>query len=274
MAKITALTRFAMEPPFRLLVRAAMHYLPVSVQTRAFWQVSRRPAYLIGILAAAEQARRQGVEAISVVEFGVAGGNGLVAMQEEAEAVEHATGVSIKVFGFDNGPDGLPDFIGDYRDHPDLWKPGDYAMDVPALTARLAPRTTLVLGNVRDTAPTFYRQYTPPPVGFVSFDLDLYSSTRDALQILGASDARLLWHVPVYFDDIGFIANHGRAGELLALQEFNEGHGDVFIDRWYGLTSDRPFPERAFLERMYVCHDLKAISSAALKRPAAKLALR
>ncbi|MGE5492807.1 MAG: hypothetical protein ACM31P_16140 [Actinomycetota bacterium] len=265
--------RLAMEPPFRIVVRALLKRLKVSVKTRALWEVSKRPAYLLGVLTAAEQAIKQKVPEISVIEFGVAGGEGLVALQEEAEAVERETGVRIRVYGFDAGAQGLPAFIGDYRDHPDAWQPGDYPMDEAALRARLTGRTTLILGNVRDTIKRFYREYQPPPVGFVSFDLDLYSSTRDALQIFSLPDKRMLWNVPLYFDDIEFLFNHRFAGELLAIDEFNEDNEGVKIDRWHGVKMNRPFPERPFLEKMYVAHDLEAISRADLGRAPVTLPL-
>ena len=81
------------------------------------------------MLYAARLALRERVGEIAVIEFGVAGGNGLLALQREAEAIEQEFAVSIKVYGFDNGPEGLPEFIGDHRDHPDKWKPGDFPMD-------------------------------------------------------------------------------------------------------------------------------------------------
>jgi hypothetical protein len=245
----------------------------VSAKTRALWELSKRPAYLLGVLTAAEQALKQKVPEISVIEFGVAGGDGLVTLQREAEAVERETGVRIKVYGFDAGR-GLPAFIGDFRDHPDAWQPGDFPMDESGLRSRLTNRTTLIIGNVRDTAPQFFKDFQPPPVGFVSFDLDLYSSTRAALQIFRVPEKRVLWHVPLYFDDIEFLFNHKYAGELLAIEEFNEESSQVKIDKWYGVTIGRPFPERPFLNKLYVAHDLEAISEVVLKREAEVLPLR
>jgi len=263
-----------MEPPFRILIRALLRPLHVPVKMRALWDLSKRPPYLLGVLTAAQQALRQEVPEISVMEFGVAGGDGLVTLQREADAVERATRIGIKVYGFDMGPQGLPPFIGDYRDHPDTWQRGDFPMDQRALRARLTDRTTLILGNVRDTVPGFFKNFQPPPIGFVSFDLDLYSSTRDALQIFTLSDKRMLWHVPLYFDDIEFLCNHESAGELLAMREFNQESSRVKIDRWYGVRNERPFPERSFLEKLYVAHDLEAISKVALARPLATLPLK
>ncbi len=122
---IEALVRLGAEPPLRILVRAALKRLPVSAKTRALWDVSLRPAYLLGIWQAAEQAKKQRVQEISVIEFGVAGGDGLAVMQDEAAAVERESGIGIRVYGFDIGRDGLPAFIGDHRDHPEVWRVGD-----------------------------------------------------------------------------------------------------------------------------------------------------
>lgn len=268
------LTRLGMEPPFRIFVRALLKRLKVPVKTRALWELSRRPAYLLGVLTAAEQAIKQKTPEISVVEFGVAGGDGLVVLQNEAEAVERETGIRIRVYGFDAGAQGLPAFIGDYRDHPDAWRYGDYPMDEAALHSRLSPRTTLILGNVRDTIRRFFKDQQPPPVGFVSFDLDLYSSTRDALQIFTLPEKRMLWNVPLYFDDIEFLFNHRFAGELLAIDEFNTQNNRVKIDRWRGVKINRPFPERPFLDKLYVAHDLEAISKTTLKREVVTLPLK
>ena len=52
--------RLAIEPPFRILVRQFLKLLKPSVHTRALWELSPRPPYLIGMLAAAHQALRQG----------------------------------------------------------------------------------------------------------------------------------------------------------------------------------------------------------------------
>lgn len=263
--------RLAMEPPFRIFVRAILKSFNPSVYTRALWELSSRPAYLLGLLTAAEQAKRQGVPEIAAIEFGVAGGDGLVALQSEAQAVEMETGINIKVYGFDMGANGLPDFIGDYRDHPDVWQPGDYPMDEALLRSRLSDRTTLIIGNVHDTVPNFFKEYNPPPIGFVSIDVDLYSSARDALEIFTFAQEKMLWHAPVYFDDIEFVFNHRFAGELLAIDEFNEKNPKIKIDHWYGVAIGRPFPERSFLSKLYVAHSLT--TSRIQKRAASTLPL-
>jgi hypothetical protein len=253
--------RILKEPPFRLLVKALCKMLPVSPSTRALWDVSARPNYLSGVLLAAEQAKAEGISDISVVEFGVAGGNGLLCLQQEAEEVERETGVLIKVFGFDNGASGLPDLIGDHRDHPDAWLSGDYPMDERQLRPRLTERTTLVIGNIRDTVPAFVRDSAAPPVGFMAVDVDLYSSTMQALQLLSLPGRRMLLRTFIYFDDVELVFAHRFAGELLAIDEFNRDSDMVKIDRLRGFNVDRPFPEKQYLRMMYVAHDLAGISS-------------
>jgi hypothetical protein len=222
------------------------------------------------LLFAARQAQEQQIMEISAIEFGVAGGAGLVTLQNEAEAVTDATGVSIHVYGFDAGPGGLPTFCGDYRDHPDIWKPGDYPMDVDQLRAKLSARTSLILGDISHTVEKFRNEYDPRPIGFISVDVDLYSSTVAALRVLDFCS--VLRRVAIYFDDIDFFC-HRWAGELLAIAEFNESHPNLKIDRWRGLRTGRPFPEHQALDKMFICHDLQSISRCELSRQASRLPL-
>jgi hypothetical protein len=55
------------------------------------------------------------------------------------------------------------------------------------------------------------------------------------------------------------------------LNEFNEESSTVKIDRWYGVKSGRPFPERAFLDKLFVAHDLEAGSAVVLDREIRRL---
>jgi len=206
-------------------------------------------------------AKRDGQPEITVIEFGVASGRGIVVMERYACAVEQSTGTKISVIGFDSGV-GLPPFIGDYRDHPDLWKPGDYRFDISVVEAQIdQSRTRTIVGDVRETVPAFLQSGDFAPIGFASFDLDIYSSTIAALQILKDERRRILRHTPLYFDDIDFIVNNRWAGELLAIDEFNQKCEDVKIDKWYGIHTDKPFPEAHFWNKMMVAHDLIAISN-------------
>ncbi len=205
-------------------------------------------------------AQRDGLRGITAIEFGVAGGKGLLEMQNYAGAIEPSTGVAVNVVGFDIGS-GLPSFIGDYRDHPDQWKPGDYALSQADLTGKLvATRSRLIIGNVKKTVPKFLKNEDIFPVGFISFDLDLYSSTRDALEILRSPKRKMLRQTPLYFDDLDLVSTHRWAGELLAIEEFNRTCDVVKIDKWYTIKGGKPFPEAYYWEKMFVAHDLEAIS--------------
>jgi hypothetical protein len=257
------LERAAMEPPFRAVFWLLLHLAPSSARIRSRWGVSAKAAYLLGVLTGADLAFAQEVREISVIEFGVATGRGLLTLQKEAAAVEKETGVAIKVYGFDSGASGTPELIGDYRDHPDATRPGDFPMDEAALRARLSSRTTLILGDVAETVPNFFEKYNPPPVGFVSIDIDSYSAARHALKIFALPDKRMLRQVPLFLG-LENVWNHKFAGELLAIREFNRQNTGVKIDRWYGAKKENAFPERIYFEQMYLAHDLDAISRAGL----------
>ena len=256
---MSTIGRISKEPPFRLLAGAIVRILPVSLKTKAEWDAVARPNYLMGVLYAASQAKEEDRKEASVVEFGVAGGNGLLALESYAAAVEKETGVNIQVWGFDTGQ-GLTKLCGDHRDHPDRYTEGEYAMEKFQLTSRLSSRTKLILGDVAQTVQAFVKEASYPPIGFISVDLDLYSSSKHALQILALPGTRILRRVAMYFDDVDSHVHHRWAGELLAIQEFNEDRGSVKIDCWRGIESGRPFPERVWLKRMYIAHDLAAIS--------------
>jgi len=84
----------------------------------------------------------------------------------------------------------------------------------------------------------------------------------------------MLRHVPVHFDDIDFMFNHRFAGELLAIDDFNANCDGIKLDRWHGVAIGRPFPERHFLTKMYVAHDLFGASGAAVARNRVSLPLK
>ena len=95
-------------------------------------------------------------------------------------------------------------------------------------------------------------------------DVDLYSSTVAALRVLDLCP--ILRRVAIYLDDIELERCHRWAGELLAIDEFNEMHSDLKIDKWRGLRHQRPFPELPWIDQMFICHDLESISKTTLMR--------
>jgi hypothetical protein len=71
------------------------------------------------------------------------------------------------------------------------------------------------------------------------------------------------WAHDDIFDTIVFVAGSGPSGfETLAIDEFNASNPFVRIDRWRGIDKQRPFPGASWLRRMYIVHDIEAISMA------------
>jgi hypothetical protein len=228
---------------------------------RVQFDLVERPQHAFGLLAAADVAAFAEVDEIVAIEFGVAEGAGLRNLAGIASRVTAETGIDIKVVGFDSGR-GLPSPL-DYRDHPEIWAAGDFAMGDPArLRSTLPEGVELVLGPVADTLPQFVELLTKP-IGFVSFDLDLYSSTRDALALFGSPSELLLPIVISYFDDviggahrIGSLFRTSAAGQLLAIEEFNSEHEKRQIDTIRILPHRRPLDREIWIERTYALHVL------------------
>lgn len=258
--------RIAAEPPFRLVSYFLVKRLAKNARTIDRWGAVDRPNYLAGVLAAADLAVADRIGEICVMEFGVAGGSGLVRLQEYSSLVEAQTGVSIRVIGFDSG-EGLPRPLKDFRDHPDQWQAGDYRMDVPKLKSRLTPRTRLILGNIADTVPAYLAGDGVAPVGFIACDVDLYSSATDVLKILECPRKKVLRRTFMYFDDLNFAFNHRFAGEWLAIEEFNQRNSMMKIDRWHGIRKNRVFRDEPWLDNMFIAHDLEAINSYVNTKP-------
>ena len=104
-----------------------------------------RPQYAWGVVWGAYLARALGIKRVSVMELGVAGGNGLVILEVIAEKVKSYFGIDVNVYGFDGGT-GYPKPT-DYRDTPNLFQEGGYPMDVEKLKKRLR-RAELLLGPI------------------------------------------------------------------------------------------------------------------------------
>jgi hypothetical protein len=215
-------------------------------------QKPERPNYAWGVTHAAALAQALKIGHISVIELGVAGGNGLIALEEIAQRASELSGVDISIYGFDTGI-GLPKPT-DYRDLPNHFCEGSFPMDTEKLRRRLA-KAKLILGLVEDTIPKFIDS-NPPSIGFIAFDLDLYSSTKHALRLLEADERLLLPRVYCYFDDILGFTYSKFTGELLAISEFNDFHVMRKISKIKGMrylvpTFCRP---HCWVEQFYMAH--------------------
>jgi hypothetical protein len=198
-----------------------------------------RPSYLWGALQGAHLAQKLGIDSVSLIEFGVAGGRGLVALDIVSECIERHLGVKTTVYGFDTGK-GLPPPI-DTRDCPNLFTEGSYPMDVDKLRDRLR-RAQLILGRVEETVPMFLSTYKPKPIAFVAVDLDLYTSTKHALRMFEADPQFFLPRVHCFFDDILGFTFGEHNGERLAIAEFNQEHDSRKISEIHGLKYYVPKP--------------------------------
>jgi hypothetical protein len=229
----------------------------VPFHVSATWNLLPYSYYAYGIYHGCRLAKALGVKAVSAIEFGVAGGNGLLAMESHAQAVEKLTGVKIDVYGFDTGEGMTPPR--DYRDMPFRFKQGNYKMNVAKLEKRLV-NAKLVLGDVGKTASTFIERYSPAPIAFASFDMDYYSSTMDGFRIFSSnhSDEYFLPRIFMYFDDV--VGNttslyNDFAGELAAIHDFNAQNEYIKI------AENRVFRNYninfAWYHRSYVMHRFK-----------------
>ena len=211
-----------------------------------------RPHYLWGALQGVNLAKALELTRVSFIEFGVAGGSGLLEMEKIAAKLESSFDIEILVHGFDSAG-GLPK-AKDHRDLPNLWREGFYPMDREKLEKRLK-KAKLHLGMVEDTLEEFIRSQSAP-VAFISFDLDYYSSTQHALKLLEADESMLLPRIHCYFDDIMGVTFSDFNGERLAITEFNGRSENRKISPINGLRYFLPPPHRAAMwaEMMYMAH--------------------
>jgi hypothetical protein len=199
-------------------------------------------------------AENIGVKRVCLIEFGVAGGNGLIALDRAAQLLELQFNVRVDVYGFDSGQ-GLPK-PADYRDLPNIFSQGGYPMDEKQLKKRLN-RAELIIGPVKETVPSFIAS-KPAPVTFIANDLDLYSSTVESFKLLAAGTSVLMPRIHCHFDDIlGFtFADHN--GERLAIAEFNRSMSLRKISPIYGLRYYVPTScmDANWVEKAYMVHVL------------------
>ncbi len=254
---ISKLQKLFLDPfPLRTITKKIVRTLQLgSYEQRVRWGAVDRPPYGYCVYNAAVLAKKLGYPRMSVLEFGVAGGNGLLSLESHAQQISRALTIGIDIYGFDTGQ-GLPEVL-DYRDLPYHCKKGFFKMDIPRLRAQLK-RAELVLGDIKDTSANFFGNYTPAPIGAIAYDLDLYSSTAAAMSMLGAAESHYLPRVFCYFDDtigndIALYSDY--TGERLAINEFNQSHSDVKLGLPYHLLASRVV--EPWYHQIWICHFFK-----------------
>jgi hypothetical protein len=214
-----------------------------------------RPQYGLCLYHAAQEAKALGYSAITAIELGVAGGNGLVCMCEHKEEIRKSVGVEILLQGFDSGT-GLP-ATNDPRDVQYYWPAGSFEMDREALERRLAGRAEIIFGDVAVTAAEWTGR-PDAPLGAIMFDLDLFTSTMSAFQLLAKNN--VLPRIWCHFDDvIGYPENSfaDGTGEREAIREFNcSPERKVLHDHLSPARVFKGRPPEAWHQQIYLYHRL------------------
>jgi hypothetical protein len=226
-------------------------------RTKEQYGLINRANYAYGMLRAADCAKYFGFDKVTVIEFGVASGAGLLNLVDLAELIQVETEIEFHIFGFDTGA-GLPQIQG-YKDHPEIWNPGDFMMeDRISLEKRLDGKAQIVWGDIAGTIGAFMADLkADAPIGFISVDVDIYSGTKSALKVFDGPTELYIPAISMYFDDVSFFFANRWAGELAAIEEFNEQHALRKIDQDRSLKNGRrPGPLHGWYNRMYVCHML------------------
>jgi len=242
--------------PLHLNFISLFVYLFGSYRLKIYFDLIIRQQHAYALLYATEKALKDGHKRLTIIEFGVANGAGLINISTICKKLNKIYGIEYKIYGFDTGI-GMPIPI-DYRDHPELYKQSDFTMDYNNLNKILPKNCKLIIGNVKTTIPKFIHSndLIKSPIGFISFDLDYYSSTKNALQILTLEPEKYLDHFPVYFDDVDEYSHNSYCGELLAIKEFNTENIYRKIERHDYLFFKRIFKNAYWTNQMFFVHIL------------------
>jgi len=199
-----------------------LNFLNTSILVKM--NATERPHYAYCLYHAAKLAKKLNYKSFSVIEFGVAGGNGLYFLEKFSEKIFKELNINIEIYGF-TLKEGLQN-PSDYRDLPYWFKSELYSTDDDILIKKLR-KVKLIFGDVKETTKDFFLKYNPAPLGVVLNDLDYYSSTINSFNIFQFESKNYLPRIFCYFDDI--IGNEDEmygefTGELLAIKDFNKNN--------------------------------------------------
>jgi hypothetical protein len=208
--------------------------------------------YVWGVIQAAYLADSLGIPRVSLLEFGVGRGDGLVLLERAAALITRRLDVRFDVFGFDIGS-GVPE-PHDPRDMPQMWVPGLFKMDLRGMADRLSS-ARLLIGPLSETVPEFAAMQAAP-VGFASFDMGDYTGTHTGLEFLAAPVAQLLPRVHIYFGCVLGYTYGECVGERAAIVEYNEEATLRPVSPMFGMRHyvPRRFRNADWPERYYMAH--------------------
>jgi hypothetical protein len=198
-----------------------------------------RPHYETILLESTIEAKKLGYKEVSILELGVAGGNGIISLENYKKKIEKVTGVKINIFGFDYG-EGLPTSNNKF-DSPYFWSEGDYKMDKEKLKKKI--NSKIFFGGIDKTFHSFI-ETNPSTISAIFFDLDYYTSTKSFLNQIPKNKDFFSPRVYCYFDDVFTTHHHSNEhnGELLAIKEFNNENNEIKIGKSLADLNDFRFP--------------------------------
>ena len=231
--KLLALRILCYEKPLRV---AFTKYLSLKFLTF-------RPHYESLIYETSKNAIKLGYKEISIIELGVAGGNGIKSILKYKKKIEKVLDIKINIIGFDTGT-GLPQ-TNEKKDLPFFWKLGDYTNKDLKNLENQDPSIKIYEGNISNTIDKFILENNLK-IGLIIFDLDLYTSTKSFLDKIPELSKKelLLPRVFCYFDDL-FIADYSldqTNGEPLAITEFNDQFDNLKLGKTFDHINDFKFP--------------------------------
>ena len=114
-----------------LIKRIVRNLFFLKTKTIVSLNATSRPHYAYCVYNAAILAKKLGYKSFSIIEFGVAGGNGIYFLEKFCEKVRLELNIEIEIYGFDL-KDGLSS-PKDYKDLPYWFQSGFYSMNEPEL---------------------------------------------------------------------------------------------------------------------------------------------
>jgi hypothetical protein len=196
-----------------------------------------RPHYETIVYESCLEAKKLGINEVSILELGVASGSGIISLEKYCNSISRRLNIKIKIFGFDIGT-GLPKTDTPHKDLGFYWKEGQFKSE-----EFKTEKSKIYYGDLKYTLDQFIKE-NPYPISAIFFDLDLYSSTKSFLDQIKKIKKILLPRILCYFDDIYNVNNYisDINGELLAIKEFNQFNSEFKFGYAYDSLMNYKFP--------------------------------
>ena len=211
-----------------------------------------KPHYESILYEACLEAKKLGINSVSVLELGVAGGNGILSLEKYKKKIERVLDINITISGFDTGS-GLPE-TGKDEDLPFFWRSNLYKIDKEALEKKI--NSKIFYGDVKNTVEDFAK-INQNKICCIFFDLDLYTSTINFLNQIPKIKDHFLPRVLCYFDDVYVPENYINQfnGIFKAIDEFNNKFSEFKLG--YSVDSHKNFKFPLAKSSVYTLHYFK-----------------